>query len=151
MLELPYVNLLSKVDLLILPFREYAQVNGIGELIENEARKCTKTGGLIGKRRWLFVRELLDEITDANLTDFDLLDIHSQKSMMAVLGRIDRANGVALAGSLGSDYSKPSASSQDVDFKITLSQPLNVFEQCDFFNEIVERHCEEVPANRDSE
>eukprot|EP00915_Cephaloidophora_sp_WS-2016_P007801 GHVH01010793.1.p1 GENE.GHVH01010793.1~~GHVH01010793.1.p1 ORF type:complete len:359 (-),score=49.69 GHVH01010793.1:38-1066(-) len=138
MLELPFVNLLTKVDLLNtvkatlgLPLRDYIEVENLQQLVESEARRAPKHA----KRRWFFVSEMLSEVEDTNLTDFDLVDIHTQDSLVNVLGRIDRANGMALSGTLGGDDNVK----QSVT-KFSLSTPLNPFQQNDLLEEIIEHH-----------
>ncbi|PHJ23700.1 atp binding [Cystoisospora suis] len=106
LLELPHVNVLSKIDLLKsyrkqLPFRlEYfAEVQDLNELLLAMEDSQPMTARM--KELTSLLCELVE---DYNLVSFKLLDIQDKYSVLNLLKAIDLANGYSL-GNLAADFS----------------------------------------------
>ncbi|KYK68019.1 putative ATP binding protein, partial [Toxoplasma gondii TgCatPRC2] len=105
LLELPHVNVLSKIDLLKhhrdqLAFRlEYfAEVQDLSELVTAMENTHPMTAKM--KEHTELLCELIE---DYNLVSFRLLDIQEKSSVLSLLKVIDLANGYSL-GNMAADF-----------------------------------------------
>ncbi|CAN6607681.1 GPN-loop GTPase 2 [Trichomonascus vanleenenianus] len=95
-LDLPHINVLSKIDLLKgygeLPFNldyytEVQDLNYLAPLIEKESPTT------LGKKFARLSEAIADVIMDFGLVEFEVLAVEDKKSMISLLSVIDKANG----------------------------------------------------------
>lgn len=98
LLELPHVNVLSKIDLLKhykkeLDFRIdfYSEVQDLSQLLLHLERRWGAN-----KKFLMYTQGLCELIEDFGLTAFRLLDIQDKESVIALLKEIDTSNGFGL-------------------------------------------------------
>uniref|UniRef100_A0A7S1I577 GPN-loop GTPase 2 n=1 Tax=Eutreptiella gymnastica TaxID=73025 RepID=A0A7S1I577_9EUGL len=97
-LELPHVNVLSKIDLLKLyapgmdfSLDYYTEVQDLGWLVERVSAESSH-------RYQALNRCIAEVVEDFSLVSFHTLDIQQKESVAAVLKSVDKANGFAFQG-----------------------------------------------------
>lgn len=105
-LDLPHVNVISKIDLLRnygeLPFRldyytEVQDLRFLTPLLEKESNS------VLGKN-YVRLTELIGEVVeDFNLVSFEVLAVENKQCMINLLSIIDKANGYSFGSEVGGD------------------------------------------------
>lgn len=124
-LELPQVNVISKIDLLkgygSLPFRleYYTEVQDLHYLTPHLEKE---SNSILGKK-YVRLTELIGELVEEyHLVAFEVLFVENKQSMINLLSVIDKANGYSFGSEIGGDtiWSEAvrqggSAGHQDID------------------------------------
>ncbi|OII74439.1 ATP-binding domain 1 family protein [Cryptosporidium andersoni] len=102
-LELPYLNVFSKIDLLNtirddLPFRlEYfVEVQDLNQLLKYWENHSAQGNHPMALKFQLFQRELANLIEDSTIMQFIPVDINEKNSVLLLLQLIDKANGFSM-------------------------------------------------------
>ncbi|ODV80229.1 uncharacterized protein CANTADRAFT_50162 [Suhomyces tanzawaensis NRRL Y-17324] len=105
-LDLPHVNVISKIDLLRnygeLPFRldYYTEVQDLAYLSPHLEKE---SNSILGKN-YVRLTELIAELVeDFNLVSFEVLAVENKQSMINILSVIDKANGYSFGSEIGGD------------------------------------------------
>ncbi|GMM37100.1 putative GTPase [Saccharomycopsis crataegensis] len=102
LLNMPHVNVISKVDLLAnydkLPFnlKYYLEVDNLEELIPLLEKEMSYSKNKLGTKNLLKITEsIIDLVDDYKMVDFEVLCVEDTRSMINLVRRIDKANGYA--------------------------------------------------------
>ncbi|KAL7662560.1 GPN-loop GTPase 2 [[Candida] zeylanoides] len=105
-MELPHVNVVSKIDMLKnygpLPFQldYYTEVQDLKYLTPHLERESNSVLG----RRFVRLTELIGELVeDFNLVSFEVLSVENKQSMINLLSVIDKSNGYSFGDEIGGD------------------------------------------------
>lgn len=118
LLNMPHVNVISKIDLLsnydALPFdlKYYTEVENLPALFPYLQQEIATSKNRLGVKNLLKITENITEIIDDyKMVDFEVLAVEDTRSMIHLLRRCDKANGYAFGETeIGGDSTWVSAS-----------------------------------------
>ena len=105
-LDLPHVNVISKIDMLKnygeLPFRldYYTEAQDLQYLTPYLEKESNSVLG----QNYVRLTELIGEmVEDFHLVSFEVLSVENKKSMISLMSVIDKANGYSFGSEIGGD------------------------------------------------
>ncbi|KAF7456636.1 putative ATP binding protein [Cryptosporidium felis] len=145
-IELPYLNVFSKIDLLEhfkdeLPFKlEYfSQLEDLNQLLTFWQHESNMGDHPLFIKYKGFQSELVDLVEDSSIMQFIPVDISDKDSVLQILQLIDKSNGFSML----SEYSEYSA--------LGIETNINMVPNEEMFGTIYERYIEKYIDNKDPE